>query len=110
MVAGRNGTKRMFKVCNQALRSRNFIHNGHIGLRRARDALTGQLQELLKQRSRGKADDNLIAEVARLESTIVVAKDDLVRFHVYYSVSLIAVDTECLQTSPNWYQRRTQTY
>ena len=63
----------------------------HVGLRRARDALTGQLRDLVKQKSHGKTDDNLIAEVARSESTIVVAKDDLVRPAEYHDVPLIIV-------------------
>ncbi|EGO04101.1 hypothetical protein SERLA73DRAFT_102460 [Serpula lacrymans var. lacrymans S7.3] len=47
------------------------------GLYRVRDALTAQLQELSRSKPRGKADENLIAEVTRLESVIAVVKDDL---------------------------------
>lgn len=37
-----------------------------------------QLQELNKTRPKGKADENLIAEITRLESTITMTRDDLV--------------------------------
>lgn len=50
-----------------------------IGLMRVRDALLAQLADLNKQKPRGKSDENLIAEVARLDSAITIAKDDLVR-------------------------------
>jgi structural maintenance of chromosome 1 len=39
-----------------------------------------QLQELNRSKPRGKADENIIAEITRLESAITVARDDLVRF------------------------------
>lgn len=38
----------------------------------------GQLGELQKSKSKGKADENLISEISRLESAITVARDDLV--------------------------------
>ena len=50
------------------------------GLQRARDSLMSELRELSKKKPRGKADENLIAEMTRLESTITLAKDDLVSF------------------------------
>lgn len=43
-----------------------------------------QLADLNKQKPRGKSDENLIAEVARLESAITVAKDDLVNVDVFH--------------------------
>jgi structural maintenance of chromosome 1 len=45
---------------------------------RARDTLVAQMQELNKSKPRGKADENLIAEITRLESSITVTRDDLV--------------------------------
>lgn len=44
-----------------------------------RDGLLSGLRDLTKQKPRGKVDENLIAEVARLESSITIARDDLVR-------------------------------
>lgn len=52
---------------------------GIIGLVRLRDNLLAQLQELNRSKSRGKADENIISEITRLESAITVTKDDLVR-------------------------------
>ena len=37
-----------------------------------------ELRELSKKKPRGKADENLVAELTRLESAITLAKDDLV--------------------------------
>ncbi len=39
-----------------------------------------ELRELAKKKPRGKADENLIAELTRLESALTLAKDDLVSF------------------------------
>lgn len=50
-----------------------------VGLTRLRDNLMAQLQELNRSKPRGKADENIIAEITRLESVITVARDDLVR-------------------------------
>ncbi|KZT24830.1 RecF/RecN/SMC protein [Neolentinus lepideus HHB14362 ss-1] len=47
------------------------------GLHRVRDSLLSQLRDLAKSKPRGKSDDNLIAEITRLESALTVAKDDL---------------------------------
>ncbi|RDB26948.1 Structural maintenance of chromosomes protein 1 [Hypsizygus marmoreus] len=47
------------------------------GLIRVRDGLKAQLRELSKQKPRGQTDENLIAEISRLESAITVARDDL---------------------------------
>ncbi|KAG0708416.1 hypothetical protein DFH29DRAFT_479888 [Suillus ampliporus] len=49
------------------------------GLTRLRDNLVAQLQELNRSKPRGKADENVIAEITRLESAITVVRDDLVR-------------------------------
>jgi structural maintenance of chromosome 1 len=48
------------------------------GLTRARDTLLAEQRELHQQRARGKSDENLISEISRLESLMIVAKDDLV--------------------------------
>lgn len=47
------------------------------GLTRLRDSLVAQLQELNRSKPRGKADENVIAEITRLESAIAVVRDDL---------------------------------
>ncbi|KAG6902949.1 hypothetical protein C0995_009341 [Termitomyces sp. Mi166 len=47
------------------------------GLMRVRDNLKAQLRELAKQKPRGQTDENLIAEISRLESTTTVIRDDL---------------------------------
>ncbi|EKM57692.1 uncharacterized protein PHACADRAFT_206572 [Phanerochaete carnosa HHB-10118-sp] len=47
------------------------------GLQRVRDKLLFDLQELNKNKPRGKADDNLLAEISRLEPALAVARDDL---------------------------------
>ncbi|KAG2067940.1 hypothetical protein BDR04DRAFT_819225 [Suillus decipiens] len=47
------------------------------GLTRLRDSLVAQLQELNRTKPRGKADENVIAEITRLESAIAVVRDDL---------------------------------
>ena len=52
------------------------------GLIRQRDSLLSQLRELGKQKPRNKTDDSLIADVTRLESTITMARDDLVSSHL----------------------------
>ena len=49
------------------------------GLQRLRDKLMADLQELNKTKPRGKADDNLLAEITRLEPALTVTRDDLVR-------------------------------
>lgn len=58
-----------------------------LGLIRLRDNLLAQLQELNRSKSRGKADENIIAEITRLESAITVTKDDLVRISTLCIIS-----------------------
>lgn len=48
------------------------------GLHRVRDKLLADLQALNKTKPRGNADDNLLAEITRLEPALAVARDDLV--------------------------------
>ncbi|KZT07028.1 cohesin complex subunit psm1 [Laetiporus sulphureus 93-53] len=57
--------------------SRKWEEKDVQGLQRVRDNLLGQLRDLNKSKPRGKADDNLIAEITRLESALTIAKDDL---------------------------------
>ncbi|KAI0084077.1 condensin complex subunit SMC1 [Irpex rosettiformis] len=47
------------------------------GLQRVRDKLLADMQELNKNKPRGKADDMLLAEITRLEPALAVARDDL---------------------------------
>ncbi|KAJ7598927.1 condensin complex subunit SMC1 [Mycena floridula] len=49
------------------------------GLTRTRDTLLAQLRELGKQKPRAKNDDDLLSNVSRLESSIIIAKDELNR-------------------------------
>ncbi|KAL4072467.1 RecF/RecN/SMC [Scleroderma yunnanense] len=55
------------------------------GLIRLRDTLKSQLQELSRSKPRGKADENTIAEITRLESAITLAKDDLSALKLRYN-------------------------
>ena len=48
-------------------------------MQRVRDKLLSDLQELNKSKPRGKADDNLLAEITRLEPALTIARDDLVK-------------------------------
>ena len=50
----------------------------YLGLQRVRDKLLADLQELNKTKPRGNVDDNLLAEISRLEPALAVARDDLV--------------------------------
>ncbi|KAF9517669.1 hypothetical protein BS47DRAFT_1339193 [Hydnum rufescens UP504] len=47
------------------------------GLRRVQETYISQLRELQKAKPRGQVEDNLTAEMARLESSLTVARDDL---------------------------------
>lgn len=47
------------------------------GLSRARDTLKAQLRDLSKQKPRGQTDENLLAEISRIEAGLTVTKDDL---------------------------------
>jgi structural maintenance of chromosome 1 len=51
------------------------------GLVRLRDKLQSELRDLLKARPRGNVDQNLMSEIARLESSLTIARDDLVSFY-----------------------------
>lgn len=59
--------------------SENLI-NCYLGLTRVRDALLAQMRDLNKSKPRSKSDESLIAEITRLESSMTLAKDDLVNF------------------------------
>ncbi|KAJ7246598.1 condensin complex subunit SMC1 [Mycena haematopus] len=47
------------------------------GLIKKKDTLMSQLRDLQKQKSRGQTDENLIADIGRIESATTLAKDDL---------------------------------
>lgn len=47
-------------------------------MQRTKENLLEQLRDLNKTKPRGKADESLIAEISRLESSLTVSKDDLV--------------------------------
>jgi structural maintenance of chromosome 1 len=46
--------------------------------------MLGQLRELNKSKPRSKGDENLVAEITRLESTLTLARDDLVRSMAFH--------------------------
>lgn len=87
MGMGRSGRRKTSKVstpdpCAPYGRvsdwSRICILLDHTGLQRVRDKLLADMQELNKNKPRGKADDLLLAEITRLEPALAVARDDLV--------------------------------
>ena len=84
------------------------------GLHRVRDKLLSDLRELNKAKPRGNADDNLIAEITRLEPALTVARDDLVRSRRAKSIESSSADvvmsTERLQTPPHRNQGRDQAH
>ena len=78
MVITRSGMRRMFKVRLSTIFPSTCRGSPLTGLTRARDTLLAEQRELHQQRARGKSDENLISEISRLESLMIVAKDDLV--------------------------------
>lgn len=50
------------------------------GLQRVRDNLQQQLRDLNKEKPRNNADERLVSEITRLESELLVVRDDLVRY------------------------------
>jgi len=75
------------------------------GLIRSRDNLKAKLRELAKEKPRGQTDENLIAEISRVESTMIVARDDMVmqRNTTLWKHRLTCPYSECLQTAHNGY-------
>ncbi|PCH34989.1 cohesin complex subunit psm1 [Wolfiporia cocos MD-104 SS10] len=57
--------------------SRHWEEKDVQGLHRVRDNLLAELRQLQKSKPRGNADENLTAEITRLENELQVAKDDL---------------------------------
>ena len=80
MALTRSGMRRTFKVCLTTIFPSPCYGSPLTGLTRARDALLTEQRELHQQRVRGKSDETLISEISRLESLMIVAKDDLVCF------------------------------
>jgi hypothetical protein len=80
MAITRSGMRGMFKV-SLSTNLPSTCHGSPLaGLTRARDTLLAEQRELHQQRARGKSDESLISEISRLESLMIVAKDDLVCF------------------------------
>lgn len=81
----------------------------HAGLHRLRDSLFSELRDLNKSKPRGRADENLIAEINRLESTLLITKDDLVRHtlccYCHRTAKRFILSTDCLRTQADWRQR-----
>ena len=78
MVTIKSGMRRMFKVRLSTISPSTRHGSPLTGLTRARDTLLAEQRELHQQRARGKSDETLISEISRLESLMIVAKDDLV--------------------------------
>lgn len=55
------------------------LNFSRIGMRKQQDVLIGQLRDLSQAKPRNKNDDLLMAEISRLESDLVLAKDEMVR-------------------------------
>jgi hypothetical protein len=72
------GEGRARHVESSTVNSHLFI-NLTAGLQRVRDNLMKTLGDLNKQKGRFKGDDNLAAEVSRLEGALIVARDDMVK-------------------------------
>ena len=53
-----------------------------------RDSLLSQLRELNKSKPRNNADEALLAEVTRLESSLSLAKEDLVGVYILFQLQL----------------------
>ena len=71
--------RRMFKVSgNGSCCSTDTDPVFFEGLIRVRDNLKAQLRDLSKQKPRGQTDENFMAEISRLESSLTVTRDDLV--------------------------------
>lgn len=49
-----------------------------VGLKRQQETYISQLRELQKSKPRGQIEENLTAEMSRLESALTLARDDLV--------------------------------
>jgi hypothetical protein len=68
-----------------------------LGLIRNRESLLSHLKELNKQKPRTKTDENLLAEISRLESLLTVQRDDLVRcFHIVSTHASLMMISDCL--------------
>jgi hypothetical protein len=72
----RNGRRKTYKVDNKFVALLDSDKH-YEGLHRLRDSLFAELRDLNKSKPRGKADENLVAEINRLESTLLITKDDL---------------------------------
>ena len=53
--------------------------------------MLAQLRDLNKSKPRSKGDENLIAEITRLESSLTLARDDLVGHTTFHNSFLINV-------------------
>jgi structural maintenance of chromosome 1 len=53
-----------------------------IVLQKQRDNYLNQLSELSKSKSKDKADEGLLASLARLGAELTVVKDDLVSYNI----------------------------
>jgi hypothetical protein len=76
MAITRSGMRRMFKVRLLMISASTLLLISSLaGLTRARDALLAEQRELHQQRARGKSDENLISEISRLESLMIVSSE-----------------------------------
>lgn len=61
------------------------------GLKRQQELYISQLRELQKSKPRGQVEESLTAEMSRLESSLTVARDDLVRHFSLFSFSVCII-------------------
>ena len=80
METAKSGRRKIFRVRTTVLSVDSLVHSNRYltGLQRVRDSLLSQLRELNKSKPRNNADENLLVEITRLESSLTLAKDDLV--------------------------------
>lgn len=92
-------------VCHR--KSLTHRHAFFTGLIRVRESLMSQLKELNKQKPRMKTDENLLAEITRLESTLRVQRDDLVCLTWFsFGEMVLIYYVDRIQATRHWYQRR----
>jgi hypothetical protein len=101
----RNGMRKTFKVCCTLITYKNKSLPSPSGLSRAKQALLTQLNDLQKSKPRGNTDQNLISEIARIESALTIARDDLVRTTICSLLGVVVLmfsHSECRQASLEW--------
>jgi hypothetical protein len=73
-----NGRNEKYKVCFDADLHKVSCVTNTTGFKRQQETYISQLRELQKSKPRGQIEENLSAEMSRLESALTLARDDLV--------------------------------